>query len=168
MCLKIRHFGLSMKQYLGVVKRYLPKAGIFIHAATMRIEMNDVQKHLESAIEAISKEKKALFEQIQELETQEEGIQALINPAGDSRNLKLNGGGEDPLIAMVKSALNSNPIVTVALLREIADKDGISYKDGRSINAIFINMARNRRVTSLGDGKWQKKRDLVKLRKSSE
>ena len=112
--------------------------------------MDEVREHLEMALKAISKQKDALSEKMNDLARQEAGIHDLLNRGSNG-----SGGESHPLIPFILQQMERNGTINIPHLQQTADGEGIEYSDGRTFNALLMTLERHGRVERLPTGLWK-------------
>ena len=115
--------------------------------------MNESDRYLQRALEAIKKEKAPLIERLRLLTERETSIQAMLTPSPDN-GTRVEISHKNPLVELIDRLLVTRPKVFNEEVKRAADQSGIPYKDGRSINAIFIGLKSRGEVERTEDGGW--------------
>jgi hypothetical protein len=121
--------------------------------------MSDLRSFHAATLSQIEKEKADLLAKLQELEEQEATIKGWLGKNGHGHHgpRKVHDDSDvNPLTAFVVRELDRSESVTSDSLRKIAEREGVEFKDGRSFNAVLMNLLQNKRAKRLGPGVWAK------------
>lgn len=117
--------------------------------------MSEVDKFLEHALEAVQREKEPLVKRLRALTEQEGTIRSLLSTNGRSP-VRVVPEPNRALAELMDRLLVTRDEVFNVEVRKAADEDGIPYKDGRSINAIFLGLKSRGQVERIESGAWRR------------